>query len=389
MAGSLHTHRRILIIDQPSPEIERLQQRLLEYEVEADVQPDPSEAAAQCRKEPYQLVVTELEFSEYPDLDIVQDLRSQGYHRPLLIITRAPELEERLKHLALEIDDYIGKPFHPEEVAARIDALLQETDLIADAHSDKNHSFFGRLEEMNLIDLLHTLDAGKKSGIITMIQHHNEATVLFRSGHVIDARLVDLEAETALLRLLLWNQGDFHAALQPLTNEEAVLNISKQDLVALHNQLQQHRRELSNWLPDLKSLVVATPQALQAADLSQEQLGWVRHLQQPFAIETLLDHMDTAVQSLQTVQQLFALGYLQLAASDSESLSWPQELRQAKKKNSDRYQRLASFFKRSLKKKLTPNRGNLKTGLAEAHASAPVQRSLGRAELLLIRQKFQ
>lgn len=389
MPASSHRQRRILIIDHASEEIQRVQQLLQEYDVDALVQPDPHQAATLCRQDHFNLIVSELLFPEHPDVDITEILRAQSYGGPLLIITREPDLDERLKHLALEIDDYITKPFHPEEVAARIDAVLQETDLIADAHSDKNHSFFGRLEEMNLMDLLHTLDVGKKSGVITMIQNHDEATVLFRNSEVIDARLADLEAETALLRLLMWNNGDFRVALRSLADQNAQLHITKQALASLNNQLQEHRRALADWLPDLKTTVVATPSALEATELDEVELGWVRHLQQPFAIETLLDHMDTAVQSLQTIHHLFSLGYLQTLAAVGEQPGWGDALQQAKNKNGDRYGRLASFFKRSLKKKVTPNRGNLKSIPDESLASSPERRSLGRAELLLIRQKFQ
>jgi DNA-binding response OmpR family regulator len=389
MAASSHKQRRILIIDHASEEIQRVQQLLQEYDVDALVQPDPQQAATLCRQDHFNLIVSELSFPEHPDVDITEILRTQGYSGPLLIITREPELDERLKHLALEIDDYITKPFHPEEVAARIDAVLQETDLIADAHSDKNHSFFGRLEEMNLMDLLHTLDVGKKSGVITMIQNHDEATVLFRNSEVIDARLADLEAETALLRLLLWNNGDFRVALRPLADQNALLHISKQELASLNNQLQEHRLALATWLPDLKTTVMATPSALEATELNEVELGWVRHLQQPFAIEALLDHMDTAVQSLQTLHHLFSLGYLQPLAAAGEQPGWGDALQLSKSKSGDRYGRLASFFKRSLKKKVTPNRSNLKSIPDESFASSPERRSLGRAELLLIRQKFQ
>jgi DNA-binding response OmpR family regulator len=381
--------RRILIIDQRSEEIQRVQQLLQEYEVDALVQPDPLEAATLCRQDHFNLIVSERSFPEHPDVEIIELLRKQGYRGPLMILTREPELDERLKHLALEIDDYITKPYHPEEVAARIDAVLQETDLIADAHSDKNHSFFGRLEEMNLIDLLHTLDVGKKSGVITLIQNHDEATVLFRNSEVIDARLADLEAETALLRLLLWNSGDFRVALRPLADQDAPLHIAKQELVNLNNQLQEQRRALAEWMPDLKTTVIAAPSALDATELNEIELGWVRHLQQPFAIESLLDHMDTAVQSLQAIHHLFSLGYLHTLAAAGEVPSWRDALEQAKNKNGDRYGRLASFFKRSLKKKLTPNRGNLKSIPDESLASSSERRSLGRSELLLIRQKFQ
>ncbi|CAM5225088.1 response regulator transcription factor [Alishewanella longhuensis] len=82
-----------------------------------------------------------------PNLDglvICQQLRSQKVSARILILSALSEVDERVKGLRAGADDYLGKPFHFEELLARIEALakrsvnaehkrqLQVADLILD-----------------------------------------------------------------------------------------------------------------------------------------------------------------------------------------------------------------------------------------------------------------
>lgn len=82
-----------------------------------------------------------------PNLDgllICQQLRSQQVNARILILSALSEVDERVKGLRAGADDYLGKPFHFEELLARIEALakrsvsaehkrqLQVADLILD-----------------------------------------------------------------------------------------------------------------------------------------------------------------------------------------------------------------------------------------------------------------
>jgi len=82
-----------------------------------------------------------------PNLDgllICQQLRTQKVNARILILSALSEVDERVKGLRAGADDYLGKPFHFEELLARIEALakrsvsaehkrqLQVADLILD-----------------------------------------------------------------------------------------------------------------------------------------------------------------------------------------------------------------------------------------------------------------
>lgn len=63
-----------------------------------------------------------------PGLDglaVVTALRSTGVHTPVLMISALSDVDERVRGLRAGGDDYLTKPFAPDEMAARIEVLLR------------------------------------------------------------------------------------------------------------------------------------------------------------------------------------------------------------------------------------------------------------------------
>ena len=63
-----------------------------------------------------------------PDLDgltIVATMRGVGMETPVLVMSALFDVDERIKGLRAGGDDYLTKPFSPEEMSARIDVLLR------------------------------------------------------------------------------------------------------------------------------------------------------------------------------------------------------------------------------------------------------------------------
>lgn len=75
--------------------------------------------------EHYDLGVLDLGLPRLPGLAVLRRWRACGVSMPVIVLTARDQWHERVEGLKAGADDYLGKPFHFEELAARIQALLR------------------------------------------------------------------------------------------------------------------------------------------------------------------------------------------------------------------------------------------------------------------------
>jgi len=73
--------------------------------------------------EAYDALLVDWQLPDGSGLDWVQSLRRQGDGRPLIMLTARDTVEDRVKGLNVGADDYLVKPFDPEELVARLHAI--------------------------------------------------------------------------------------------------------------------------------------------------------------------------------------------------------------------------------------------------------------------------
>ena len=73
--------------------------------------------------EPYALVVLDVGLPDIDGFAVLHGLRKRGDRVPVLMLTARDALDDRVRGLDLGADDYLRKPFAPEELEARIRAL--------------------------------------------------------------------------------------------------------------------------------------------------------------------------------------------------------------------------------------------------------------------------
>jgi DNA-binding response OmpR family regulator len=90
-----------------------------------DTVPDGLEAQPVPLFTNYDAIVLDLGLPGRAGLDLLRDWRQQGVITPVLILTARNAWHERVDGLKAGADDYLGKPFHTEELLARLQALLR------------------------------------------------------------------------------------------------------------------------------------------------------------------------------------------------------------------------------------------------------------------------
>ncbi len=84
-----------------------------------------SEADAALASHEFDCLILDLGLPKMHGLEVLRKLRARGSAVPVLILTAADSVEQRVKGLDLGADDYMAKPFSLQELEARVRALTR------------------------------------------------------------------------------------------------------------------------------------------------------------------------------------------------------------------------------------------------------------------------
>jgi DNA-binding response OmpR family regulator len=116
---------RLLLVEDHVPLADELMAGLSRQGYAVDWLADGRDAVHQGATEPYDLIVLDLGLPGLPGLQVLAQWRTSGLATPVLILTARGSWSERIEGLKAGADDYLTKPFHPEELQLRIQALLR------------------------------------------------------------------------------------------------------------------------------------------------------------------------------------------------------------------------------------------------------------------------
>lgn len=116
---------RILIAEDDQVLADGLSRSLRGNGYAVDVVEAGDNAESALLAQPYDLVILDLGLPRVSGLEVLRRLRARKVHVPVLILTAADSLEQRVQGLDLGADDYMAKPFALSELEARVRALTR------------------------------------------------------------------------------------------------------------------------------------------------------------------------------------------------------------------------------------------------------------------------
>ncbi len=115
----------ILVVDD-EPRITDLLRRVLAYEgYSVAVAASGTEALTRTLERPPDLIVLDIMLPGIDGLEVARRLRAAGDNVPILMLTARDTVADRVTGFKTGADDYLVKPFAPEELVARVMALLR------------------------------------------------------------------------------------------------------------------------------------------------------------------------------------------------------------------------------------------------------------------------
>ena len=116
---------RILVVEDDTNLNRQLKEALTEAGYAVDVAFDGEEGHFLGETEPYDAIVLDIGLPQMDGLSVLEEWRRAGKTTPVLLLTARDRWSDKVQGIDAGADDYVAKPFHMEEVLARIRALVR------------------------------------------------------------------------------------------------------------------------------------------------------------------------------------------------------------------------------------------------------------------------
>ncbi len=116
---------RILVVEDDVDLNRQLAAALTEAGYAVDIARDGEEGHFLGETEPYDAVVLDLGLPVLDGISVLERWRRAGRMMPVLILTARDRWSDKVQGIDAGADDYVAKPFHIEEVLARVRALVR------------------------------------------------------------------------------------------------------------------------------------------------------------------------------------------------------------------------------------------------------------------------
>lgn len=168
---------RILVVDD-NADIQQYLRRGLEKRCCAvDVSCDGDQALYHAKTNDYDAILLDFDLPKRNGFDICRALRESGKHTPIIMISVTLAISHKVEGFSIGIDDYIAKPFHFDEVFARIQSVLRRPPI-------QNTGIF-KLDNLTLDTNKQQVIRGKQSIYLTRKEFSLLEFLIRNSGKVV------------------------------------------------------------------------------------------------------------------------------------------------------------------------------------------------------------
>jgi CheY-like chemotaxis protein len=183
---------------------------------------DSADALLKAVDDPPELLVCDYRMPGMDGKQLVEKLKSRpatANFSAILMASRA-DIDERLSPQDAA-DDYLAKPFFLKEATRRIKRTVDRIALEKMAKTAPSDGVVrGNLSQMNVIDLMQSLEMGRKSCQLKLNNEGEKCEVFFVEGQVKHATYGSLLGDQAVFKVLRWTGGNFELNFEGKTDQE-------------------------------------------------------------------------------------------------------------------------------------------------------------------------
>ncbi|MGA9308163.1 MAG: DUF4388 domain-containing protein, partial [Candidatus Sulfotelmatobacter sp.] len=212
---------KLLLVDDNPMVLGMLQQALTPF-ASVVAAGDAADALLKAVDDPPDLVVCDYRMPGMDGRQLVERLKSRpatANFSAILMASRV-DIDERLSPQDAA-DDYLPKPFFLKEATRRIKRTVDRIALEKMAKTAPSDGVVrGNLSQMNVIDLMQSLEMGRKSCQLKLNHEGDKCEVFFVEGQVKHATYGALTGDEAVFKVLRWTGGNFELNFEGKTDHE-------------------------------------------------------------------------------------------------------------------------------------------------------------------------
>jgi len=184
---------------------------------------DAADALLKAVDDPPELLVCDYRMPGMDGRQLLEKLKSRpatSNFSAILMASRS-DIDERLSPQDAA-DDYIAKPFFLKDATRRIKRTVDRIALEKMAKTAPSDGVVrGNLAQMNVIDLMQSLEMGRKSCQLKLNNAGDKCEVFFVEGQVKHATYGSLTGDEAVFKVLRWTGGNFELNFEGKTDQES------------------------------------------------------------------------------------------------------------------------------------------------------------------------
>jgi len=184
---------------------------------------DAADALLKAVEDPPDLLVADYRMPGMDGRQLVEKLKSRpktASASVILLATRA-DITEKLSAQEPAIDDFVEKPFFLREATQRLKRIIDKIALEKMAKTAASDGVLrGSIAQMNVIDLVQSLEMGRKSCALTLTNKGETCAMYFSEGQVTHAQYGPLLGDQAVFHVLRWTDGNFQIDFEGKTSKQ-------------------------------------------------------------------------------------------------------------------------------------------------------------------------
>jgi len=212
---------KLLLVDD-NPMVLRMLQQALASLANVTTATDAADALLKAVDDPPDLLVCDYRMPGMDGRQLVEKLKSRpatANFSTVLMASKA-DIAERLSQQDAA-DDYLEKPFFLKDATRRVKRMIDRIALEKMAKTAPSDGVVrGNLAQMNVIDLMQSLEMGRKSCRISLTKDGDKCEVFFVEGQVKHATYGSLVGDEAVFKVLRWTGGTFELDFEGKTDKE-------------------------------------------------------------------------------------------------------------------------------------------------------------------------